>query len=96
MPRGVPSRVLIEGGGSRAHTFTEIADGTGLSLSLVSLVMRGMRPVSPYAQARLAAFFRISIEELLTPGTIKVYTPPTRPARGRIVGYMRRPSYYSY
>lgn len=83
----------VAGKGTRTYTFTEIADGTGLSLSLVSLILRGKRPVSEYAQPRLAEFFGISIEQLLTPGTITVRTPPARPL-GRIVGRIRPGSPY--
>jgi len=53
----VPFRVSAEGKDSRTYTFTEIADGTGMSLSIVSLVLRGLRPLTPYTQARLATFF---------------------------------------
>ncbi len=87
MPRGVPYRVQVMGKGTRTYTFTEIAQGTGLSLALVSLLMRGKRPLSEYAQPRLAEFFGISIEQLLTPGNIRVNTPPIRPI-GRVV-YIR-------
>jgi transcriptional regulator with XRE-family HTH domain len=79
--------------GPRTYTFTEIAAGTGLSLSLVSLILRGKRPLSEYAQPRLADFFGISIEQLLTPGTITAQVPPVR-RLGRIVGRVRPNSLY--
>jgi transcriptional regulator with XRE-family HTH domain len=85
MPRGVPYRVQVMGKGMRTYTFTEIADGTGLSLALVSLVLREKLPVSEYAQSRLAEFFGISIEQFLTPGTITAQVPPVR-RPGRLVG----------
>ena len=91
MPRGVPYRVQVLGKGTRPCTFTEIADGTGLSLSLVSLIFNGKRPITPYAATRLAGFLGINIEQLFTPGTITVETP--RPL-GRIVGRMPRHSCY--
>jgi len=80
------------GKGTRTYTFTEIAQGTGLSLALISLVMRGKRPVSEYAQPRLAEFFGISMEQLRTPGTITVQLPPVRPL-GRVVGRIHRNFY---
>jgi len=83
--------VQVAGKGTRPCTFTEIAAGTGLSLSLVSLIFNGKRPITPYAATRLASFFGISIEELFTPGMIAVETP--RPP-GRIVGRMPRHSCY--
>ena len=83
MPRGVRSRIQV-GTGTRTYTFRKIADGAGLSISLVSLLLRGRRPVSPYAQT-LATFFRMSVEELLTPGTIKVHPPRLRRPLGRAV-----------
>lgn len=93
MPKGVPYRIQVAGQGSRSYTFTEIAEGTGLSLSLVSLVLRGKRPLSEYAQPRLAEFFGITIEQLGTPGTLTAVTPPVyRP--GRIVARARRGSLY--
>ena len=92
MPRGVPYRMQVVGRGSRTFTFTEIAAGTGLSLSLVSLMLRGKRPVSEYAQPRLAKFFGITIEQLRTPGTITAQTPPVR--RIRVVGRIRPDSRY--
>jgi transcriptional regulator with XRE-family HTH domain len=92
MPRGVPYRVQVAGRG-RTYTLTEIAAGTGLSLSLVSLVLRGKRPVSEYVQPRLAQFFGVSIEQLRTPGTITTLTPPVRPL-GRIVGRIHPGSTY--
>jgi transcriptional regulator with XRE-family HTH domain len=76
--------VQVRGKGTRTYTFTEIAEGTGLSLALVSLILRGKRPVSGYAQPRLAEFFGVSIEQLLTPGTITAQVPPVRKL-GRIV-----------
>jgi transcriptional regulator with XRE-family HTH domain len=93
MPKGVPYRVQVPGKVTRSYTFTEIAAGTGLSLALVSLVLRGKRPVSEYAQPRLAKFFGITIEQLRTPGTIVVATPPARPL-GRVVGRIRPHSSY--
>ena len=93
MPKGVPYRVQVIGRSTRTSTFTEIAQGAGLSLALVSLVMRGKRPVSEYAQPRLAEFFGISIEQLGTPGTFQVNTPPVRPL-GRIVGRIHPGSPY--
>src|SRR5712692_11801446 len=89
MPRGVPSRIQV-GTATRTYTFREIADGAGLSRALVSLVLRGKRPVSSYAQPRLAKFFGITIEELLTRGTIRAHTPPPRRPRGR--GYKITPN----
>src|SRR4051794_36567355 len=59
VPRGVPYRVQISGRGVRTYTFSEIASGSGLSLSLVSLIMRRKRPISEYAQQRLADFFGV-------------------------------------
>jgi transcriptional regulator with XRE-family HTH domain len=85
MPKGVPYRVQV---GARIYTFTEVAFGSGLSLSLISLVLRGKRPVSAYAQARLAEFFGITIEQLWTPGTITVQLPPVRPL-GRVIRIRR-------
>lgn len=79
------------GKGTRPCTFTEIAAGTGLSLSLVSLIFSGKRPITPHAATRLTSFLGISIEELFTPGTITVETP--RPL-GRIVGRVPRHSCY--
>lgn len=67
MPRGVPYRVQVTGKDASTYTFTQIAEGTGLSLALISLIMRNKRPVSEYAQPRLAEFFGISIEQLCTP-----------------------------
>jgi transcriptional regulator with XRE-family HTH domain len=93
MPKGVPYRVQVAGKGPRTYTFTEIAFGTGLSLSLVSLVLRGKRPASWYAQLRLAEFFGIPVGQLRTQGTIRVELPPVRPA-GRIISRrIRRPIY---
>ena len=83
MPRGVPYRVQLAGK-PRTYTFTEIADGTGLSLALVSRVMRGEWPVSLYTQDRLRAFFGIPDGESCT---INVGTPPPRRPRGRLIGY---------
>lgn len=94
MQKGVPYRVQVMGNRTRTYTFTEIAEGTGLSLALVSLIMRGKRPVSEYAQPRLAQFFGISIEQLGTPGPIQVHTPPVPPV-GRIVGRIPHGSPYS-
>jgi len=76
-------------GRPRTHTFTEIADGTGLSLALVSRVLRGEWPMSSYTQDRLKAFFRIPDGE---PCTINVSTPQPR-VRGRIV-YRKHPRLY--
>jgi hypothetical protein len=81
MPRGVPYRVQVVGRGSRTFTFTEIAAGTGLSLSAISLILRRKRPISEYAQTRLAEFFRITGGESWV---INVDTPPARPL-GRVV-----------
>ncbi len=81
----------VAGKGTRPCTFTEIAAGTGLSLSLVSLIFNGRRSITPSAGERLAKYLGISIEELFTPGTITVETP--RPL-GRIVGRMPRHSCY--
>jgi len=94
MPKGVPYRVQVAGKGPQTYTYTEIASGTGLSLSLVSLIMRGKRPVSAYAQPRLAAFFEIPIEQLGRPGTFTYLVPPVHPA-GRIISrrIIRRPIY---
>ena len=86
MPRGVPSRIQV-GAARRTYTFREIANGTGLSISLVSLIFRGKRPVSPYAQNRLAAFFEISVKQLLAPDTIRACALPVRPM-GRVVGWI--------
>ena len=90
MPRGVPYRVQVLGKGSRTYTFTEIADGTGLSLSIVSLVMRSLRPPTPYIQARLCAFLGIGEGE---PYTINVSTPQPR-VRGRVVYRIHRDARY--
>src|ERR1700730_918029 len=84
MPRGVRSRIQV-GTGSRTYTCRQIADGAGLSISLVSLIFRGKRPVSPYAQTRPATFFKMSVEELVAPGTIKVHPPRLRRPLGRAV-----------
>jgi transcriptional regulator with XRE-family HTH domain len=89
MPSGVPSRIQV---GARTYTLREIADGTGLSTSLVCLIFNQKRPITPYAATRLTSFFRISIEELFTPGTITVHTPPVRRPLGRIV-YIRHRSH---
>ena len=86
MPRGVPYRVQLAGGGTRTYTFTEIADGTGLSLALVSRIIRGQWPMSSYAQDRLRAFFGIRDAE---PCNLNVSTPQPR-VRGRVV-YRTRP-----
>jgi transcriptional regulator with XRE-family HTH domain len=92
MPKGVPYRVHVEGRESPAYTLTEIADGTGLSLSLVSLIVCGKRPITNYAQARLAAFFAIPIGETCA---IRVETPQPRfRPKGRLIGYKNRPGYY--
>jgi transcriptional regulator with XRE-family HTH domain len=88
MPKGVPYRVQVMGKGTCTYTLTEIAAGTGLSISLISLILRGKRPVTTYVGSRLAAFFGISRDE---PFTINVETP--RPF-GRIVGRIHRHSYY--
>lgn len=93
MPRGVPYGVQVLGKGTRTYTFTEIAAGTGLSLSLVSLMLRGKRPVSEYAQPRLAKFLGITVEQLRTPGTITEQVPPVRPL-GRAVGRIQPGSFY--
>jgi len=85
MPKGVPYRVKVFGNGTRTYTFTGIANGTGLSLSLVSLTLRGKRPVSEYAQPRLANFFGITIEQLGTSGSITAQVPPGRRV-GRAIG----------
>ena len=90
VPRGIPYRIRIEGKGPRSYTLTEIADGTGLSLSIVSLMLRGLRPLTPYTQARLAAFFGIGAGELCA---INVSTPQPR-VKGRIVARIHRHSYY--
>jgi transcriptional regulator with XRE-family HTH domain len=82
MPRGIPSEIQV---GPRTYSCRQIADGAGLSISLISLIFCGKRPVSPYAQTRLATFFRMSVEELLTPGTIKVHPPRLRRPLGRAV-----------
>jgi hypothetical protein len=92
MPRGVRSRIQV-GTGTRTYTFTEIAAGTGLSLPLISLVLRGKRPLSDYAQPRLAKFFGITIEQLRTPGTITAQVPPVRPL-GRAIGRIHPGSPY--
>ena len=81
MPRGIPSEIQV---GPRTYSCRQIADGAGLSISLISLIFCGKRPVSPYAQT-LATFFRMSVEELLTPGTIKVHPPRLRRPLGRAV-----------
>ena len=88
--KGVPYRVQVEGKGPRTYTFTEIAYGTGLSLSIVSLMLRGLRPLTPYTQGRIKAFFGISPEETCT---INVSTPQPR-VKGRIVARIHRHSYY--
>ena len=88
MARGVPSRVKVLGNGTRTYTFTEVAAGTGLSLSLVSLVLRGKRTLTEYSQSRLAMFFGIN-----SAGTITVETPPVRPV-GRVVARVHADSPY--
>ena len=93
MPRGVPYRVQVLGKGTRTYTLTEIADGTGLSLALVSKIFNRKLPITPYAATRLAEFFGISIEQLFTAGTIVVVTPPVR-RLGRIVYRIRPGSPY--
>jgi transcriptional regulator with XRE-family HTH domain len=85
--------VQVLGRGSRTYTFTEIAAGTGVSLSAISLVLRGKCPLSAYLQPRLAEFFGISIEQLLTPGTLTAQVPPVR-RLGRAVGRVRPNSLY--
>jgi len=95
MPRGVPYCIQVLGKGTRSYTFTEIAAGTGLSLSLISLVMHGKRPVSEYVQPRLAEFFGISIDELRTPGIFIAQTLPVR-RLGRVVGRIRPDSPYAH
>ena len=80
----------VEGKGSRTYTFTEIATGTGLSLPLVSLILRRKRPISAYAEARLREFFGLGPED---PCTINVNTPPVRPV-GRAVYRIHRGSTY--
>jgi transcriptional regulator with XRE-family HTH domain len=70
--------VQVAGRGSHTYTFTDIALGSGLSLSLVSLVLRNKRPASEYVQQRLAEFFGITIEQLRTPGTLTAHVPPVR------------------
>jgi transcriptional regulator with XRE-family HTH domain len=80
--------VQVLGKESRSYTFTEVAFGSGLSLSLISLILRGRRPVSAYAETRLAEFFGITIEQLWTPGTITVQVPPVRPL-GRVIRIRR-------
>jgi hypothetical protein len=82
--------VHVMGRGTRTYTFTEIAAGTGLSLSLISLILRRKRPISGYAQTRLVAFFRIAGGESWV---INVDTPPARPL-GRAVGRVRPNSLY--
>ena len=92
MPKGVPYRVQVLGR-PRTYTFTEIAEGTGLSLSLISRVLRGQRSLSEYAQSRLAEFFDITIEQLCTPGMVTQQRRPVcRP--GRIVARADRGSPY--
>lgn len=86
MPKGVPYRVQVEGRGSRTYTFTEIAHGTGLSLALVSRVLRQQWPMSLYFQGRLKTFFAVPDGESCT---INVSTPPARPL-GRIVARFHR------
>jgi hypothetical protein len=83
--------VQVAGKGTRPYTFTEIAAGTGLSLSLVSLIFSRKRPITSYAAERLSRFWGISVEQLFTPGTITVETPCPL---GRIVGRMPRHSCY--
>jgi transcriptional regulator with XRE-family HTH domain len=91
MPRGVPSRIQA-GTIPQTYTMREIADGVGMSVSLISRVMRGERPISEYLQPRLAEFFGVTIEQLRTPGTITAQTPPVRHS-GRVVYKIHRPSY---
>lgn len=83
MPRGVCCQIGVRT--NATYSLSEIAVGTGLSVALVSLIFSGRRPATPYAQARLATFFGISNEELLTPGTIRNYIAPVRPL-GRVAG----------
>jgi transcriptional regulator with XRE-family HTH domain len=84
--------VQVMGKGPRTCcTFTEIANGIGMSVSIVSLILRGKRPISEYAKRRLAAFFGVSAGESFT---INVCTPPPRPPRGRLVGRIRPGSPY--
>ncbi|SRR5713226_9159586 len=84
MPRGVRSRIQV-GTGTRTYSFREIAEGAGLSLSLVSLIFNRKRRITPYAAMRLTSFLGISIEQLFTAGTIKVHTPRLRRPLGRAV-----------
>jgi transcriptional regulator with XRE-family HTH domain len=70
----------------------QVADCVGVSLSLISRVIRGERPISEYLQPRLAEFFGITVEELLTPGCVTVQIPPVR-RLGRIV-YRIHPGTY--
>lgn len=83
MARGIPSEIQV---GARTYTCRQIADGAGLSLSLVSLIFRAKRPVSPAVQTRLATFFRLSVEQLFAPGTITVHTPRLLRPVGRVIG----------
>lgn len=46
-------------------TLTNIANGTGLSLSMVSRIMAGKRTPSLDSASKIAAYLGISIEELM-------------------------------
>ena len=92
MPKGVPARVQVLGR-PRTYTFTEIAEGTGLSLSLISRVLRGQRSLTEYAQARLAEFFEITVEQLRTPGMVTQKPRPVYRPR-RVVARARHGSLY--
>ena len=82
MPCGIPSAIQVR---DRTYTCRQIADGTGFHISLVSRIFRGKRKPSLYTALRLARFFQISIEELLSVANVQVRMPRLPPRRGRVI-----------
>jgi len=76
MARGVPSEIRV---GPRTYTCRQIADGTGLDISLISRIFRGQRPLSEYSSNLLAGFFGISIEVVAGIVDVQIHRPPRLP-----------------
>jgi len=82
MACGIPSEIQVRG---RTYTCRQIASGTRLHISLISRIFNGKRKPSLYTAQRLANFFGISIEELLTVANVQVRMPHFPPRRGRVI-----------